>query len=146
MNLDIALWEATLRLGLASVLGGIIGWEREQRGKAAGLRTNMIVCLGAATFTLLADSLVPTFASADPTRIVTGVATGIGFLGAGSILKSDSGVKGVTTAASIWVVGAVGAACGIGGYAVAGIATAMTLLILWVVGWIEKRGSHLDGT
>jgi putative Mg2+ transporter-C (MgtC) family protein len=138
MNIDVSIWEAALRLALAVLLGGFIGVEREHSGKAAGLRTNMMVCLGAAAFTLMADAVVSS-ASTDPTRIITGVATGIGFLGAGAILKSSAGVQGITTAAAIWVGGAVGAACGVGSYLVAIMTTIMALVVLAIVGKLEKR-------
>ena len=132
--------EAALRLVLASVFGAVIGWERETQGKPAGLRTNMMVSLGAATFTLSSMSVTPDgMAGADPTRIVTGVATGIGFLGAGAILRADGTVHGMTTAAGIWVMGAVGVACGIGDYYVAGMTTLAALIILFVLGRFEDR-------
>ncbi len=132
--------EAALRLTLASLFGAIIGWEREVSRKPAGLRTNMMVSLGAATFTLASISVTPEgMQAADPTRIVTGIATGIGFLGAGAILRADGTVHGMTTAAGIWVMGAVGVACGIGDYYVAGISTLAALIILFVLGRVEDR-------
>ena len=130
MNLDSAILDVVLRLPLSCLLGALIGWERETGGKPAGLRTNMMVALGAATFTLLATSLAPLQEAADPTRIVTGVATGIGFLGAGSIIQSRKGVEGMTTAAGVWVVGAIGAACGLGAYSIASVASVLAFVIL----------------
>ncbi len=138
MNLDTAVWDV-LRLPLAAVLGAVIGWERERGGKPAGLRTNMMVALGASTFTLLSIGLTSTQDAGDPTRIVTGVATGIGFLGAGSIIQSRGEVEGVTTAAGIWVVGAIGAACGLGAYLVATVAAVLALVILVILGRLEKK-------
>jgi putative Mg2+ transporter-C (MgtC) family protein len=143
MNVDIPIWETLIRLTLAVVLGGLIGWEREHRGKPAGLRTNMMVSLGAATFTLMSVGMVPESASTDPSRIVTGVATGIGFLGAGSIIKTGATVSGITTAAGIWVVGSVGAAAGVGAYSVATAATVVSLIVLFVFGKIETHA--MDG-
>lgn len=139
MNVDLPIWETLIRLALAVTLGGLIGWEREHRGKPAGLRTNMMVSLGAATFTLMAVGLLPESGATDPSRIVTGVATGIGFLGAGSILKSNGNVTGITTAAGIWVVGSLGAASGVGAYSVAVAATVVALIVLHVFGMIEAR-------
>jgi putative Mg2+ transporter-C (MgtC) family protein len=143
MDLELPVWETVLRLLLAAGLGGIIGLDRERRSKAAGLRTNMMVSLGAAAFTVMGLGLVVATGSGDPTRVVTGVATGIGFLGAGSIMKSGRDIHGVTTAAGIWVLGAVGAACGIGSYAVAVSATLLSLAILFPLGEAESR---IDGS
>jgi putative Mg2+ transporter-C (MgtC) family protein len=145
-NVGLPLWEIAIRLGLAVILGGMIGWEREHVGKPAGLRTNMMVALGAATFTLTANVLVPLAPASDSTRIVAGIAMGIGFLGAGSILKVEGGIRGLTTAAGIWVVGAVGAACGAGAYSVAGTATVIGLVILVILRRFEGTVSHTDGT
>jgi putative Mg2+ transporter-C (MgtC) family protein len=128
-----------LRLPLAALLGALIGWEREIGGKPAGLRTNMMVSLGASTFALVSTSLTAVSAqdAGDPVRIVTGVATGIGFLGAGSIIQTRTGVEGMTTAAGIWVVGAIGAACGLGAYLIAIVATLLGVTILGIVHRLE---------
>jgi putative Mg2+ transporter-C (MgtC) family protein len=139
MNLDTAIWDVLVRLPLAALLGGLIGLERETEGKPAGLRTNMMVALGAATFTLVSANLVSAEDAGDPTRVVTGVATGIGFLGAGSIIQSRGKVEGVTTAAGVWVVGAIGAACGLGAYLIASVAALLALAILAVVLRLEKK-------
>ena len=112
-------WEIVWRLSAASALAGIIGLDRELAGKAAGLRTHMMVGLGAAAFTSVAVGLIGDVSGTDPARMITGIATGIGFLGAGSIIKAGGEVEGITTAAGIWVVGAVGAACGVGAYPLA---------------------------
>jgi putative Mg2+ transporter-C (MgtC) family protein len=128
-----------IRLPLAALLGALIGWERETGGKPAGLRTNMMVALGASTFTLVSTSLASASAqeAGDPIRIVTGVATGIGFLGAGSIIQTRTGVEGMTTAAGIWVVGAIGAACGLGAYLIAIVAALLGLIILGILRRLE---------
>jgi putative Mg2+ transporter-C (MgtC) family protein len=123
----------TLRLLLAAALGGILGYERERHGKAAGVRTHMLVALGAALFVL-----VPEQAGANPadvTRVIQGVITGIGFLGAGSIIKGrdEDDVKGLTTAAGIWLTAAIGVACGIGREATAVLSALLALLILALV-------------
>jgi putative Mg2+ transporter-C (MgtC) family protein len=139
MDFDVPLIETGARLAMATLLGGLVGWDREQRRKPAGLRTNMMVALGACTFTLMGIVLIAGLGQGDPTRVVTGVATGIGFLGAGSILKRGESVEGVTTAAGIWVVGAIGAACGAGAYGVAAVATAIALVVLYALGKLETK-------
>lgn len=139
---DIAdLREATvivLRLGLAVMLGAAIGYERERRGKDAGLRTHMLVTLGATIFVLVpATSGMDT---ADASRVMQGVVSGIGFLGAGAILKQERGqeVKGLTTAASIWVAAAIGVSIGYGREATAVASTIVALFVLAIVRRLEK--------
>lgn len=123
----------TLRLLLASVLGGAIGLEREITGKAAGLRTHMLVALGAAVFTLAPHEAGMTIA--DLSRVFQGLIAGIGFLGAGAILKlpSDQRILGLTTAASIWLTAAIGSAVAIGALWLPVLAVTLALLILLVV-------------
>jgi putative Mg2+ transporter-C (MgtC) family protein len=122
------LSEAVLRLALAAVLGGAIGLEREYRHKPAGLRTQMLIALGAALFSILSVELGTRAGS--PDRIAAQVVTGIGFLGAGAILRSGENVHGLTTAATIWVNAAIGMAAGLGSYIVATVAAAITLFVL----------------
>jgi putative Mg2+ transporter-C (MgtC) family protein len=125
MNIDL---EMALRLLLAAFLGGIIGLQRELSGKEAGLRTNILICLGSALFTILS---IYGFPNSDPARVAAGVATGIGFIGAGVILHRDGGVvTGLTTAATIWAVASIGMAAGAGLYIVSAVATALVLVIL----------------
>src|SRR6478609_2489613 len=130
-------WHVTLRLGLAAVLGGAIGVERELRDREAGIRTHLLVSLGSALFTLVSaygfhefltsgDAVVRT----DPTRIAAQIVTGIGFLGAGAIIREGLSVRGLTTAATLWVVAAIGMACGAGWYGPAAITTLFTILAL----------------
>lgn len=149
MNLPIELEALTAeilpRLGLAVLLAGLLGAEREWHGKPAGLRTHMMVSLGAASFTLVALQLYrealgsgAEAAVVDPTRLVQGIIGGIGFLGAGSIIQGRGSVEGLTTAGSVWLVGAVGVACGAGYFLIAGAATAIALLILMGVGFLER--------
>ncbi|HUE95078.1 MAG TPA: MgtC/SapB family protein [Longimicrobiaceae bacterium] len=135
--------EIVLRLVAAAVLGGLVGWEREAHGRAAGLRTHMMVALGAAVFTLIA---VEWFASEpdragpsvlDPLRVVAAVVGGIGFLGAGAIIHSRGNVRGLTTAAGMWAVAGVGVATGAGFYLIAAVATVLALVTLAVVRWLE---------
>jgi len=127
-----------LRLTLAVVLGAAIGYERELRGKDAGLRTHMLVSLGAAIFVLV--PVTSDMETADVSRVMQGVIAGIGFLGAGAILKQEKGleVKGLTTAASIWVAAAVGISAGYGREATAVASTLVALFVLAVIGRFEN--------
>lgn len=127
------------RLLIASILGGLLGYERERRHKAAGLRTHMLVALGAALFVL-----VPVQAGMsleDISRVIQGLATGIGFLGAGTILKGDSAedVKGLTTAAGIWLTAAIGVAVGLGHEATAVMSTLLALVIFALMPRLERH-------
>jgi putative Mg2+ transporter-C (MgtC) family protein len=140
--------ELPLRLLGAAVLGGAVGLEREVRDQPAGFRTHMLVALGSCLFTLisaygfgavLADDPQARF---DPGRIAAQIVTGIGFLGAGAILRSGMSVRGLTTAASLWVVAAIGLAVGAGGYVLAASTTAITVLALLALrpvrGWLVR--------
>ena len=140
MILDLNL-EIIVKLLLAALLGGLVGLERELRRKAAGLRTNMFICIGSALFTLLSEELANRFGG-DPVRIVAQLIPGIGFLGAGAIIREGGSVIGLTTAATIFVVASVGMAIGGGLYATAVFATALILTVLTLVGWAEKRFEH----
>src|SRR5580692_4504753 len=124
------------RLVLAIVLGGLIGLEREFKHRAAGLRTNMFICFGAALFTLLSEKLagVPS----DAARIAAQIIPGIGFIGAGSILHTRGLTTGLTSAATMFVVAAVGMASGGGHYVTAVFATALALLVLFALGHVEE--------
>ena len=125
-------WIMALRLLLAAVLGGIIGYQRERTGKPAGLRTHMLICIGATIFTLV--SIYAFGDGVDPSRVAAGVVTGIGFIGAGAIIfrSSDGYIAGLTTAATIWVAAGIGVAVGSGLYVVAVVATAIVLIILFI--------------
>jgi putative Mg2+ transporter-C (MgtC) family protein len=122
-----------LRLLLAALLGGLLGLERERKGKSAGVRTHMLVALGAALFVLTPEMAGMT--SFDLTRVIQGVTAGVGFLGAGTILKGneEDRVKGLTTAAGIWLTAAIGVAVGVGHQATAVLATLLALFILFIV-------------
>ena len=120
--------DLTLRLLLAAGLGAAIGLEREYWQKPAGLRTNMLIAVGSALFTVMSIELART--SGTPDRIAAQVVTGIGFVGAGAILRSGHSVHGMTTAATIWVNAAIGMAAGAGEYLTAVAATAVTLAVL----------------
>jgi len=127
-----------LRLALAAALGGVLGYERERQGKAAGVRTHMLVALGAALFVLVPQQAG--VSDADMTRVIQGVVAGIGFLGAGAIIKggAEESVKGLTTAAGIWLTAAIGIACGLGREATAVLSAALALGILSLVPHLGK--------
>ena len=137
------LSDAFLRLALAAALGGAIGLEREYRHKPAGLRTNMLIALGSALFSILSVELGA--AAGSPDRIAAQVVTGIGFLGAGAILRSGENVHGLTTAATIWVNAAIGMAAGLGSYAVAVVAAAITLVVLAFLPVMERFAERRGG-
>lgn len=128
--------ELIRRLLLAALLGGVLGFEREIRQKSAGLRTNILIAIGAALFTLMSYELADA-EGADPSRVAAQIVTGIGFLGAGAIMRTRSGVQGLTTAATVWVNAAVGVAAGGGEYHLAFIATAVTLIVLLALNPLE---------
>jgi putative Mg2+ transporter-C (MgtC) family protein len=121
---------------LAAALGAVIGLERELRQKEAGLRTNILITMGAALFTIM--SIEITGPSGDPARIAAQIVTGIGFLGGGAILHTKGTIQGLTTAATIWMNAATGVAAGAGRYALAIVATATTLLTLVLLMPVEK--------
>jgi len=125
-----------LSITLAIVLGTAIGMEREIRGKAAGLRTNVLICLGAAVFTIISKEMAGE--SDSLTRIAAGVVTGVGFLGAGAIIRDRGGVHGLTTAATIWLVASIGVACGAGFYKLAVISTLIAIVVLIGLGELER--------
>jgi putative Mg2+ transporter-C (MgtC) family protein len=137
MQLATFISETIVRLILAAFLGGMIGLERELKRKPAGLRTNMFICFGAAMFTILSFKF--TEGTADHTRIASNIITGIGFIGAGSILHSRGAVSGLTTAATMFVVASIGMAAGGGEYLPAIFATLVILLALNFLGWVERR-------
>ncbi len=128
------------RLLLACLLGGGIGLEREINRKAAGVRTNLLICMGAAFFTLLSAVLAGD-GNPDKGRVASNIVQGVGFLGAGLILHNRSRVSGLTSAASVFVVASIGMACGAGLYAAAAVAAVIVVLALEVVGFLERRGN-----
>ena len=129
------------KLVLAALLGGLLGFEREASGKSAGLRTHMLVAMGAAMFMTIALLLGVT--PQESSRVIQGVIAGVGFLGAGAILKSSKGgeedVKGLTTAAGIWFTAAIGVAVGVGEESAAIFCTVIWLVVLMVVPWLTKE-------
>jgi putative Mg2+ transporter-C (MgtC) family protein len=139
--------EAFFKLILAGVLGGLVGFERELRGREAGFRTNILVCLGCALLMIISTRFATIGwhpegeynIQVDPARIAYGVMTGIGFLGAGAIIKHFNAVRGLTTAAGLWCVAAIGLACGMGLYIVSILAAGLVLAALGLLNGIEKR-------
>jgi putative Mg2+ transporter-C (MgtC) family protein len=126
-----------LRLGLALLLGGMLGLERELRGHAAGLRTHLLVCLGSCLFTLVSiaagqslEGAEPTVIRADITRIASQVVVGIGFLGGGAILRHGTSIHGLTTAANLWLTASVGLAAGLGFFFGAAVTVGLALVVL----------------
>lgn len=128
--------EEFLKALLAMAVGGAIGLEREYRDKAAGFRTLIFICLGAALFTILSIQLG--VGDGDPTRVASNIVTGVGFLGAGAIIQDRGRVLGMTTAATIWLVAALGVGVGVGAYALVGFVTVVTLLVLLLFPPIER--------
>lgn len=138
--------DLSVRLIVAAALGLAVGFEREIHGHPAGLRTHMLVASGSALFTVLSAygfSDVPGGAPIDPTRIAAQIVSGIGFLGAGAILKDGIVIRGLTTAASLWATSAVGMAAGAGEYLIAAVATGTILVSLWPINALAER---LHGT
>ena len=136
-----------MRLVLAAVFGALLGWERGRSEKPADIRTMILIGTGAAMFTLLGERMIEAGGNeaiirADPTRVLSYIISGVGFLGAGAILHSKKSIIGLTTAASIWVVAAIGAACGVGEFMIAFFLFAITFVTLWTP-WVMALA---DGT
>ncbi|MDH3393784.1 MAG: MgtC/SapB family protein [Desulfobulbaceae bacterium] len=137
-----------LHLGLTVLCGGVIGLERQLRGKAAGIRTSILICLGTQTFVSLSVALNVGNSGYDPSRVLGQVVTGIGFIGAGVIMGKGGEIKGVTSAAIIWMLAAIGSAIGLGYLAMAATLTLMTVGVLIGVEILEatyiklRRGVH----
>lgn len=153
MNLEthVEPLEVMLRLSLAVLFGIALGLDRELKGHDAGLRTHMLVALGAAVTAIIAFELheglrkVHPETQADPLVVIEGVVAAVGFLGGGAILRGRGSVQGLTTAANIWVCGAVGLACGVGLYTIAAITLGFTVIVVTVVPWVERRiGTRTD--
>lgn len=126
-------WELAFRLMLAALLGGLVGAEREYSGQAAGLRTNILVAVGACLLTILSIYGFPTDgaqAGRDPARIAAQIVSGIGFLGAGAVFRDEDRVRGLTTAATVWLVAAIGMTVGVGAGFLAALTTSFTLVVL----------------
>ena len=154
MELSQAQIDTAVRLAVAAGFGMLIGIEREIREHAAGLRTHILVCVGACLFTIVSafgfDVVGGDTLRSDPTRVASNIVTGVGFLGAGAIMREGLSVRGLTTAASLWMVAAIGMAVGLGMYFASGIAVVITLLSLWVLRPFRRRlraavGDRSDG-
>ncbi len=125
-------WTEFIRVLAAAILGAIIGLEREIHHKPAGLRTNILICIGAAAFTIISKEM--TFGSEDSfTRIAAQIVTGVGFLGAGAIIQDRGGIHGMTTAATIWLVSSIGMACGAGLFRLAILTTLIAIFVLMIL-------------
>jgi len=137
--------EIVLRLLLGALLGGIIGFERQHHGRPAGFRTHLLVCTASVLVMLISQyfafrlSVDPSYIRVDPGRIAAGAITGIGFLGAGVIVKAGVNVHGLTTAACLWIVSAIGLALGSGLYLPAGLTFVITFLALWLLERLERH-------
>jgi putative Mg2+ transporter-C (MgtC) family protein len=144
---DFSWWQQVVvfngaipRLIVASLLGGLIGLEREYKRRSAGVRTNLLICLGAAFFTLLSAVLAGD-GSPNKGQVASNIVQGIGFLGAGLIIHNRSRISGLTSAASVWVVASIGMACGAGLLAAAAVATVIVIVSLELVGFLERRAN-----
>jgi putative Mg2+ transporter-C (MgtC) family protein len=152
-EVSVEAGEVALRLGLAVIFGLLLGIDREVRGYDAGVRTHMLVALGAAVMTLIAFELYDALrtrhqdATGDPLRVIEGVVTAVGFLGGGAIIRGKGEVQGLTTAANIWLCGAVGLACGAGHYLIAAITFGFTVTIVTgmylVKRWLTSQAERL---
>lgn len=143
LNMGLPPQEVALRFLLASILGGIIGWPRESSDKPAGLRTHMLVSLGSASFMILASGMLSGQGIPhDPLRVITGIVTGVGFLGAGSIIQARGEVHGITTAAGIWLVAGIGTMCGAGMHGLAIMATLFGYIIIVPLDAFKERYIH----
>ncbi|MFG0305022.1 MAG: MgtC/SapB family protein [Phycisphaerales bacterium JB040] len=152
---DLSTTSVVLRIGIAAVLGALIGLERKIADKPADVRTMMLICSGAATFIVLGQQIVAdagpeAITRVDTTRVLSYLISGIGFLGAGAILHSKKSIKGMTTASAIWAAAAIGAACGLAKFDSALTLTGLVVLVLWLP-WLRGitaengNGSHEDG-
>jgi putative Mg2+ transporter-C (MgtC) family protein len=146
MPLIVTWQDVLIRLALAVVAGAVVGFNREARSQAAGLRTTVLVCLAACLAMVLANELLDTtgkdsskFAQIDVLRLPLGILSGIGFIGAGAIIKRGDMVMGVTTAATIWLMTVVGLCLGAGQLSLGAAATALTVVLLWGLRWVDLR-------
>jgi len=128
-----------IKLVVATILGLLIGFERSIHNKPAGMRTHSLVCVGSALFTIISISII----GGDPSRVAAGIVTGIGFLGAGMIFKEENKIKGLTTAAEVWVMGAIGISVGIGYYFAALATTLIVIFILIPMKYVEKEAKEV---
>lgn len=141
-NVEVSTASSVFKLFLSMLLGSMVGWERKRKGQIAGIRTFALISMGA-TLAMILSIYVPQeylgLKNGDPGRIAAQVVTGIGFLGAGAIIQMKGSVRGLTTAAGIWIVAAIGMAVGVGMYAVSFVATALILVVLLLLEQIEHK-------
>lgn len=149
--MSVSVSQILLRLLAAVACGAVLGWERETSHKPAGFRTNILIVVGATAYTLVSLDFLASFEElqsatirADAMRLVQGIVVGIGFLGAGAIIQSAGSIKGMTTAATIWVLGAIGIACGIGRFQIAIMTVILTMLVLTAFGFVERHTTKRD--
>jgi len=141
----ISPYEIIFKLLLGTILGGIIGFERQSHGRPAGFRTQLLVCVACVLIMIISESyyiqnsMKPEYARIDPTRIAAGAMTGVGFLGAGVILKTGVSIQGLTTAACIWIVSAIGLAIGAGQYVAGVTGFTITFISLWFLRLMEIK-------
>jgi putative Mg2+ transporter-C (MgtC) family protein len=136
-------WTSDISAILLSICcGAIIGLERQLKHKPAGLRTNILICLGAAVFTIISERMAGDKDSV--TRIAAQIVTGVGFLGAGAVIQDRGGIHGLTTAATIWLVASIGMACGAKMYQLAGVSTLIAIIVLVGLGYLEKPFGRSD--
>lgn len=142
--------EVALRLGAAIAFACLIGLDRELKHKPLGLRTNMLMALGSASFIIVVIEIMhmrapgPNASPVDVGRVIEGIIGGIGFLGAGAIIRERSDIRGATTGAAIWAVGAIGVACGFGYYVHAGLITAVALFVITALGFLTGHSDKED--
>jgi putative Mg2+ transporter-C (MgtC) family protein len=139
--MQLPLRVVMVRLALAALLGAVIGIDREARSRPAGLRTHILICLASCLFTLIGIELFMRFepqGNMDPTRIIEAVTAGVAFLAAGTIIRGEKNVRGLTTGAGMWLAGAIGVAAGAGLLILAGIATLMAVIVITVLRIIER--------
>jgi putative Mg2+ transporter-C (MgtC) family protein len=140
VNLGSLSWDAALKIAAAALLGAIVGLERVWGGRPAGLRTNMLIAISSCLFTILSIEGFPLQGAAqDTARVAAQIVTGVGFLGAGAVLQSKQHVRGLTTAASIWLVAAIGMAVGTGLLFLAIFTTVFSTLVLVLLGPVSRR-------
>lgn len=152
-DMDLKPWNVLVRIALAVFFGGLIGIERQRKGKPAGIRTLMLVSLGSCMFVLAVEEIIVSVEGAARLPIISPVISavigGIGFLGAGTIIRNQTGVEGVTTAAAIWVTAGIGVTCGLGEFGLAtvcGAAALLTLGIIRVGEWGYRHEADHDGS
>lgn len=135
---ELFLSDISQKLFLAFVLGGILGFERQRHGRAAGLRTHILVCLASTLLMVLPDYIdVSVSSHIDPFRLAAGIMTGIGFIGAGTILRSQSYIRGLTTAACVWLTAAIGIVIGVGQFQLALSVTGVSFFVLWIMSMLD---------